>query len=151
MLALEQRWVVAVLEGFAPTEGPGLAPPTGEVPYLATMQKMMRASTAKAALGLRLGLWIAALAPVWLFGKMRTMASLPQAHRAELLARLLAHRSFIVRELTLLLKLSACMAMFSRPALRERSHYDRAEGLDYDTVGESGERPKVRLAVVEVA
>lgn len=149
MLSFERQWAIAVLEGFAPVEGPGLAPREGEVDYLTTIQKMMRASTAKAAFGLRVALWIVAFSPVWLFGRLRTVGALSREHRAELLGRLLAHRNFLVRELTLLLKLSACMAMFARPALRARSRYDRPAGLDYDGVEESGERPKMRLPVVE--
>lgn len=151
MLAMERRWAVAVLEGFAPVGGSGLAPREGEVDYLSTIQQMMRASTAKAAFGLRVGLWIAALAPLWLLGKAKTLGSLSRERRAELLAKLLEHRFFLVRELTLLLKLSACMAMFARPALRGRSNYDRTVGLDYESVEDSGERPrmgKTRLAVV---
>lgn len=148
MLAFERTWAVSILEGFAPTDGPGLAPVAGEADYLGSIQKMMRASTAKAAFGLRIGLWIAALAPVWLMGKLSTIRDLSPSGRADLLRRLLAHRSFIVRELTLLLKLGACMAIFAHPGLRARSNYDRHEELEFDTVGESGERPKVKLAVI---
>ena len=149
MLAFERRWAVAVLEGFAGADGVGLAPHDDDVEYLDTMQKMMRASTAKAAFGLRVGLWIAALAPIWLLGRFATLGSVARARRAEILARLLTHRFFLVRELTLLLKLSACMAIFAHPGLRDRSNYDRTELLDYDSVGESGERPRVRLQVVD--
>lgn len=149
MLAIERRWAAAVLEGFAPVGGPGLSPREGEVDYLTTITQMMRASTAMAAFGLRLGLWIAAFAPVFVLGKLKTMRSLTREARAEVLEKLLAHRLYLVRELTLLLKLGACMAMFARPSLRERSGYDRHQGLDYETVEESGERPKVRLEVVE--
>ena len=153
MLAFERTWAVSVLEGFAPSGGPGLSPEADEVDYLGALQKMMRASTGRAAFGLRVAVWIVALAPMWMLGKVGTIRSLAPAGRAELLRRLLAHRFFLVRELTLLLKLGACMAIFARPSLRERSGYDRQEGLDYDTVGESGERPKakVKLAIVEVA
>ena len=145
MLAFERTWAVAILEGFAPSDGPGLAPAAGEVDYLRAIQKMMHASTGVAAFGLRMAVWIAALAPMWLLGRATTIRSLAPARRAELLGRLLAHRFFLVRELTLLLKLGACMAIFARPALRERSGYDRHEGLDYDSVGESGERPKAKV------
>lgn len=149
MFAFERQWAVAVLEGFAPVGGPGLAPREGEVDYLTTIQKMMLASTGKAAFGLRVGLWIVAFAPMWLFGRLRTVRDLSRERRAELLDQLLAHRFFLVRELTLLLKLSACMAMFARPSIRDRSSYDRPGGLDYDAIEESGERPKMRLPVVE--
>ncbi|MEB2314409.1 MAG: hypothetical protein OZ921_17940 [Sorangiineae bacterium] len=118
MLAFEERWAVAVLREFAPAGGPGFSPRDGEVDYLAAFRRMMRASTRTAALGLRVALWIAALAPIWLLGKLRTFGGLARERRAELLARLLGHRSYVVRELTLVLKMSACMALFRGHAPR---------------------------------
>jgi len=147
MLAFERRWAEAVLAGFAPPDGPGLAPAVGSVDYVGTVQRMMDASTRIAAWGLRIAIWIAALSPMWLLGRLRTVRTLRPAERAEALDRLLQHRFRMVRELTLLLKLSACMALFRVPALRKRSHYDRPE--EGTGVEESGERLRVRLPVTD--
>jgi len=146
MLAFEKRWAVDVLEGFAPPDNPGFSPKNVQVDWLGAMRKMMQASTRTAALGLRLALWMVALAPVWLTGRFRTLGHLGPAPRSEILRRLLGHRLYIVRELTLLLKLNACMAMFGLSALRQRSGYDVDPG---EEVEESGERPRLRLPVTD--
>lgn len=64
-------------------------------------------------------------APLWMWGKLRTAAGLGEAERARLLAAMLEHRVFFVRELTLLLKLVACMAMLRPAAVRAQTGYDR--------------------------
>jgi hypothetical protein len=140
------RWrnqlVDAVLAGFAPFDGPGLAPRVGEVDYAGTFERMRRATNPRAALGLWVALWIAVFAPIWLEGTLRTMRALPVARRAELLERLLAHRWFFVRELTTLLKLAASLALFASDSVRARSGYDGHGAI----VHESGERLRLPIA-----
>src|SRR5262249_18484280 len=111
MLSFEKRWAAHLLSGFAPVAGPGLAPRRGEVDYVAVLARMMRDATPVAALGLRLAIWVAALAPLWLWGKLATISKLAVERHPELLRDLLAHRLFAVRELTMLLKLCAAMAL----------------------------------------
>jgi hypothetical protein len=130
MLAFEERWAAAVLAGFAPAGGQGIAPTQNEVDYVGTVRRMMRASTRQAAIGLRLALFLTALAPLWLFGRLRTFSSISARRRTEILQRMLSHRLYIVREIAFFLKMCACMAMFAAGAVRERSHYDHdADGL----------------------
>lgn len=127
MLAFEERWATAVLAGFAPQDGPGIAPREGEVDYAGAVRRMMRASTRQAAIGLRLALWLTALAPLWLYGRLRTFSGISAERRTQILERMLSHRLYIVREIAFFLKMSACMAMFAARALRERSHFDHDE------------------------
>ncbi len=129
MLAFEERWAVAVLAEFAPAGGPGFSPREGEVDYLGALRGMMRASTRTAALGLRLALWITALAPLWLLGKVQTFRGIARERRTEILQRLLNHRFYIVREMVLVLKMSACFALFRVGSLRERSRYESPKRL----------------------
>jgi hypothetical protein len=82
-----------------------------------------------AALGLRLAIWIAALAPLWLWGKLTTISKLATERRTELLRQLLTHRAFAVRELVTLLKLSAAMALLGTPSVRARSGYDHVQAV----------------------
>lgn len=124
MLAFEKKWARDVLGGFAPVGGPGFAPRPGEVDYGDAAQRMMRATTRRAAFGLRIALWIAVWAPLWLLGRLETFSALSLEKRSEVLRRLLSHRLYVVRELTLFLKMTACMALFGLPALRQRSRYD---------------------------
>ncbi len=153
MFAFERRWAESILASYAPADAAvGLSPRAGEVDYLRAMERMMGASRRAAALGLRVGLWIAVFAPIWLWGRLRLSTSLPAAERAQLLAQLLRHRVFLVRELALLLKLAASFALMANAAVRARSGYDRRPGvtvLDHEDVTESGERAvRPRLAVV---
>ena len=110
-----------------------LSPRVGEVDYLRSVLRMMQASTGMARLGIRLGLFIAMWAPLWLCGRFRTMAGLPVDQRADILGRLLRHEVFFVRELMLLLKIGASMALLGTPSVRARSNYDRKRGADVET------------------
>lgn len=127
MLSFERRWARQLLGAFAPGGGPGLAPIEGEVDYVGALGRMMRGATPLAALGMRLALWLVALAPFWLWGRLTTVTRLAADRRTELLCQLLCHRAFAVRELTLLLKLCAAMALLGTPTVRARSGYDVSE------------------------
>ena len=151
--SLERRQAVAILEAYAPPRAEGaadageltsaaeggdaksesgehpvaaLCPRVGEVDYVDAMQRMMRAGTPKARLGIHLALWIVALAPLWMLVSVRTMAGLPIARRSQILERCLRHRAFVVRELALLLKVGASFALLGTASVRARSGYDRA-------------------------
>ena len=124
MTRLEQGWAADVLTAFTEDEESGLTPRAGEVDYVSAFRRMRRGSTTLARVGLRTALWLVALAPLWLLGRVATFSALPAPERTELLIRLLAHRSFVVRELTLLLKLTAAMALLGTSSVRSRSGYD---------------------------
>jgi hypothetical protein len=124
MMGFERRWARHVLAAFAPVGGPGLAPVPDEVDYESALRRMMRGGSPLAAAGMRLALWIAALAPIWLWGRVTTVTRLATERRPELLRQLLGHRAFAIRELTMLLKLCAAMALLGTPSVRARSSYD---------------------------
>jgi hypothetical protein len=129
LLEVERRQAVAILEAFAPPredEAPKqLAPKKGEVDYLRAVTRMMAASTGKARLGIHVALLLVALAPLWLCGKLATMAGLALEQRTAILERLARHPFFAVRDLTLLLKLGAAFALLGTASVRARSQYDR--------------------------
>jgi hypothetical protein len=127
MLSFEKRWATHLLAGFAPANGSGLAPRRGEVDYAAVLMRMMREATPIAALGLRAAIWLCALAPLWLWGKLSTVSKLAVERHPDLLRELLSHRLFVVRELTMLLKLCAAMALLGAPSVRQRSGYDHVQ------------------------
>jgi hypothetical protein len=146
MMAFERRWARQLLAAFAPVGGPGLAPLEGEVDYSSTFVRMMREATPLAALGLRAAVWMAALAPLWLWGTLTTINKLAKERHPQLLRELLAHRVFAVRELSLLLKLCAAMALLGAPSVRLRSGYDSVQPA---AKSESGMR--MRLPVLNPA
>jgi hypothetical protein len=120
----ENSWATEVLSAFTQEGATGLTPTPGEVDYLRTYARMRRGSTKLAAFGLRAALWMVALAPLWFFGRLATFSRLARRERSELLGRLLVHHSFAVRELTMLLKLTAAMALLGTSSVRARSGYD---------------------------
>lgn len=137
MTRWEHVWAVEVLAAFAPAsesrvsqpprENAQLAPREGEVDYLRAFRRMIAGSTPLAALGLRFAVWMVALAPIWALGRFATFSGLGRAERTELLSRLLRHGSLVVRELALLLKLTAAFALLGTPSVRERSGYDKPQ------------------------
>jgi hypothetical protein len=147
MFAFEKRWAEAVLSAFTPPGEGRLAPAPGEVDFGGTMGRLFVVCGTKMALGFRLSLWIAALAPIWMWGKLSTAVSLSVARRTELLRDLCGHRLHLLRELGLLLKLAASLALLGTPTVLARTHYDDAaaeiEEAD-DAVKESGDRLRTR-------
>ena len=147
LTAIERRQAVAILEAFAPprpsAQGDGkhdesvaesgerpvrcLAPREGEVDYLDSMLRMLQACNGRARLGVRLILFVAMFAPFWMLGRFRTMATMPLDDRCTIVQRLLRHRVFFIRELMMLLKIGASMALLGTPSIRARSGYDRRE------------------------
>lgn len=150
MVFWEKRWLLAVLQGFAPDGGGKLALNQTTVDYLGAFRVIRRASTHRAALGLHLALWIAAWAPLWMDRRWCSMAGLGIEERATILQRLLCHRSYIVRELTTLLKLVACMAIFGLDAIQLRSGYDARAEL-YPQEASGTRRRASRLPVLPAA
>ena len=123
--AFERSLSVVVLSSFAPLSvANGLSIRDGEVDWVGGLEKFMSSATQKARLGIRVSMLFFFAAPFVVLGRFRTLASSSIEERAELMGRLLSHRVAIVRELALLIKLCACMAMFRVGSLRERSGFD---------------------------
>ena len=124
---LERRLGVVILEGFAPKtrDERALSPREGEVDYGAALDTMVECGNARARLGTKAAIYVVTLAPLFLFMHARTMPALSPEQRAGVLDRLLASHFFVVRELALLLKLTASFALLARYSVVERSHYHR--------------------------
>lgn len=123
--SFERTLSVVVLSSFAPLATPsGLSVREGEVDWVSGVEKFLTSATQKARLGVRLSMVLFFAAPLLVLGKFRTLASSSVEERAEVMGRLLTHRILLVRELALLIKLCACMAMFRVSSLRERTGFD---------------------------
>lgn len=128
---LETFWARLVLPSFAGAsfaEGEaGFTIAPSEVDYVDGLRRFMAKASDKACLGIRFAFLLAVTTPLWIGGRMKGFASLTPTERSELLDRMSRHRIFFVRELCLLLKLIACMAIFRTPGTRERTDYDGPE------------------------
>ena len=70
--------------------------------------------------GIRLALWIVALAPVFTIWKLGTIASIAAADRVRVLERLLASKIYAVRQLTLSFKTMAALLYSQSMEVRAR-------------------------------
>lgn len=129
--ATEQKWANVVLDAFAQDPGarPGesIAPVPGEVDYVGALESLMEHGNGLTRVGIRLALLLVTTAPTWHQRRVgETMTDLDVAARQSLLEELLEHRSFAVREFTVLLKIQSAMALMRSPSFRERTGYDDA-------------------------
>ncbi len=84
--------------------------------------------TLRAALGLRLAIWVATLAPLFLLGRLATLRGLPPADRERVLDRLASSDTYAVRSLALLLKTVGALLYAGDPAIRARLNATSAGG-----------------------
>jgi hypothetical protein len=94
-------------------------------------------------LGLRVAIWIVALAPIVLLRRLATITTLRPADRAVVLQRLVASQRYAVRQLVIALKATGGMLYGSTPGVR--AQVQRAHGP------RSRVRGKLRLPLLEAA
>jgi hypothetical protein len=141
MTRLERSWAVTLLSAFAPTGAPGLSPREHEVDYLAAYSRLVHGAAPLASLGLRFAVCLTALAPLWHWRRPRTVVGLTSVERTRLVDELLRHRTFVVRELLLLVKYAAALALLGTASVRARSGYD-APSIATTALYGIGERPQ---------
>lgn len=76
------------------------------------------ASPLEPSIGLRLALWLVALAPFYFRWRPRTISAIPLSERQRVLERLLASPVYAVRELALALKAVGALLYAQSPAIR---------------------------------
>ncbi len=125
----EKRWLVALLEGFAPTGSTQdedlLTPAPNEADHVESFVRLNQHGSLLAQVGLRGAVAMLALSPVWTGKRFATFDRLSSEERVALLEELTAHRTSLVREFTWLMKVQASMSFFGVPSIRARSGYDR--------------------------
>ncbi|MBK6810255.1 MAG: hypothetical protein IPL19_10530 [Sandaracinaceae bacterium] len=130
MRAIERQWANAVLSGFLVGELPreqGAAPPLGDVDYSSGIASLIEHGNPIASAGVRVALATIVTAPLWHWGQRRTMVDMSPEERCAILAELVDHPLFAVRELAILMKIQASMALFKSPAMRAWSGYGRED------------------------
>ncbi len=80
-------------------------------------------------IGLRLAIWIVALAPLFVLRRFRTLHGLTAEEREHVLVALAANPVYAVRQLVLALKAMAALLYAADPAVRARMFAPRAEAL----------------------
>jgi len=81
------------------------------------------------AIGLRLSIWLLALAPLVVLRRARTIAGIAPAERQQVLVLLLASSIYAVRQLTMAFKAMAAMLYARSPAVRAAMLEPRAAAV----------------------
>ncbi len=114
----ELAWASAAFDAVLP-EHPALPHGLARLAPAHTFAEMVTASAFEQAVGLRLMLWLVALAPLWLLRRPRTIAGVGARDRQRVLELLLASSSYVVRQLALAFKATASMLYARSPEARQ--------------------------------
>jgi hypothetical protein len=118
----EVRWATCALGAIFPgSNEDGLAGIAG-MDVGGYLAEVMRSLPYRPALGLRLAIWLVACAPVFVIGRVATIAQLCQADRERVIATLLASSSYGLRSLVMLLKTFGAMLYAGDERVRARFH-----------------------------
>ncbi len=84
------------------------------------LSQVMSSVPFQAALGLRLAVWIVALAPLFVLGRFTTIVGLDQAAREGLVGRLVGNRNYALRSLVMILKTIGALLYANDDTVRAR-------------------------------
>jgi len=115
---LETRWAEAALGAIFPgSKDAGMAGIRG-MDVRGFLSEVLGAVPFQAALGLRIAIWLVALAPLFIIGRFKTISGLTQPDRERVVAALVGHRSYALRSLTLILKTMGALLWAGDDAVR---------------------------------
>lgn len=123
---LESRWAEAAMEAIFPG-----SPETGlagirTMNVAAFFREFVATLPWRAALGVRLAVWLVAVAPWFLLRRFVTIAKLNVVEREWVIATLIASRSYAVRSLAMLLKALGALLYAADDRVRTRMAPGRA-------------------------
>jgi hypothetical protein len=101
---VENRWAEAALAAIFPGSIEQGLDGISAMNIAAYLGDVMGWVPFRAAMGLRLAIWLVALAPLFVLGRLTTIAGLAPAERERVMTVLVASRSYAVRSLVLVLK-----------------------------------------------
>jgi hypothetical protein len=100
----ERRWAVAAMVAIFPgSRDAGLADMRA-MDVDGFLRELMQVLPFRAGVGVRIAVWLVALAPLFVLGRFATIARLAQADRERVIAALVASKMYVVRSLVLVLK-----------------------------------------------
>jgi hypothetical protein len=142
---LERRWAGAALCAIFPAPPPGAGARLGlsELDVDGFLTSTFARIPLEPALGLRIAIWIVALAPIFVLGRFATILALSAAERERVLTHLVVSKVYVVRQLVLALKAIGAMLYVAprgaRPIALRRSARDGrpAQSAGWSTPGEA--------------
>jgi hypothetical protein len=108
LFAFERAWTDAAFDAIYP-DGTALGHGVLAMHPARFLDGVLRDVPAEQSIGLRLALWLVALAPLFTIARLGTIASIGPAERTRVLERLLASPVYAVRQLVLSLKAMATL------------------------------------------
>lgn len=117
---LEHRWAEVAMGTIFPGSAETGLRDIRAMDVRTFLRQLMRSVPFQAALGLRMAVWLVALAPLFVLGKLTTIAGLGVADRERVVARLVVSKSYVVRSLVLILKTMGALLYAGDGAVRAR-------------------------------
>ncbi|MCC6213847.1 MAG: hypothetical protein IT376_03195 [Polyangiaceae bacterium] len=115
----ERRWLVELLAVVVPSGAdPRARFGAADVPARAFVDDLLVSAPLEFVLGLRGCVWVLMLCPVFCGARFTTFLGLTPAERLRVLSALRESPSYVVRELPLLLKMVACLAVCGLPEVQ---------------------------------
>jgi hypothetical protein len=117
---LESRWAQAAMQAIFPgSRNMGLADIRG-MNVDGFLREVMGNFPWRAAIGLRLAVWLVALAPWFVLRRIVTIAGLPPGDRESIVAALMSSNSYAIRSLVLILKATGALLYAADDGVRAR-------------------------------
>lgn len=117
LFELEQTWAAAAFGAFFP-ERTALPHGIAQMDPGRFLADTIASAPLEQSLGLRLTLWMVALAPVILLRRLGTIATIEPNERQRVLESLIASRIYAVRQLVVAFKAMASLLYTQSPAIR---------------------------------
>jgi len=123
LMKFERKWAAAVFDGVLPANADPRIPVgarDADVAMVALFEDARASVPPRVALGLRVALWLVALAPLFTIGKLVTIGGLECLDRERVVLALLGSPFYFVRQLTMLLKaFGALFFLAAVPSVRD--------------------------------
>jgi hypothetical protein len=121
----ETAWARAALETIFP--GSDELVGVRDMDIAGFFQEVVAGVPLRAAVGLRLTLWIVALSPLFVIGRFALFPSLSEKDKETVLYKLMSHRFYALRQLVMALKAIGAMLYAGAPAVRARMQQLKAK------------------------
>ncbi|HZU84324.1 MAG TPA: hypothetical protein VE987_15450 [Polyangiaceae bacterium] len=123
----ERRWAAAAMQAIFPgSREAGLADIQG-MDVDGFLRELMTHLPFQAALGVRLAIWLVAVAPLFVIGRLATIAGVALEERERVLTALVASRVYAVRSLVLVLKTLGALLYAADERVRTRMMPPRSD------------------------
>src|SRR5262249_32692452 len=120
---LENTWAEAAMVAIFPGSTEDGLTGIDRMDVRGFLIEVMRRVPFRAALGLRVAVWLVAFAPLFVLGRLTTITRLAQADREQLVGRLVASKSYVIRSLVLIIKTMGALLYAADDRVRARMQH----------------------------